>query len=174
MFMNDVETQPEVQTVDGKSNNKMIAVIIVIIALVGLGAFVLFGESKNSNTTSNTTMMDEKESATTSSPSSMEKTTTTNVDIASNGVIEVEGANFKFDPNEIRVKKGETVKIKLTSTDMMHDFVIDELDVKSTIAKTGETTMVEFTPNQVGEFEFYCSVGQHRKNGMFGTLIVTE
>ena len=57
---------------------------------------------------------------------------------------------------------------------MMHDFVIDELNVKSEIIKSGETGEVEFTPDTIGEFEFYCSVGQHRANGMVGTLIVEE
>jgi plastocyanin len=31
---------------------------------------------------------------------------------------------------------------------------------------------VEFTPNIVGEFEYYCSVGDHRAKGMTGTIIV--
>ena len=89
-------------------------------------------------------------------------------------IIEVEGGGFYYKPNEIRVKKGEQVKIVLKSVDMMHDFVIDELDVRSEIIKSGDTREVEFTADTVGEFEFYCSVGQHRANGMVGTLIVEE
>lgn len=54
----------------------------------------------------------------------------------------------------------------------MHDFVIDELNVKTKIVKDGESETVEFTPDQTGTFEFYCSVGQHRQMGMKGTLIV--
>lgn len=89
-------------------------------------------------------------------------------------VVEVEGGSFYYKPNLIRVKKGEPVKIVLNSVDMMHDLVIDELKVKTEIIQSGETTEVEFTPDTVGEFEFYCSVGQHRANGMVGTLIVEE
>lgn len=89
-------------------------------------------------------------------------------------VVEVEGGSFYFKPNIIRVKKGEPVKIVLNSVDMMHDLVIDELKVKTEIIQSGETTEVEFTPDTAGEFEFYCSVGQHRANGMVGTLIVEE
>lgn len=89
-------------------------------------------------------------------------------------VVEVEGGSFYYKPNLIRVKKGEPVKIVLNSVDMMHDFVIDELDVRTDIIKSGETTEVEFTADTTGEFEFYCSVGQHRANGMVGTLIVEE
>jgi heme/copper-type cytochrome/quinol oxidase subunit 2 len=86
----------------------------------------------------------------------------------------MEAGSFYYSPNEIRVKKGETVKIVMKSVDMMHDFNIDELDVKLPITKSGETNSVEFTADTVGEFEFYCSVGQHRANGQVGTLIVEE
>jgi cytochrome c oxidase subunit 2 len=89
-------------------------------------------------------------------------------------IVEVEGGSFYYKPNEIRVRKGQPVKITLNSVDAMHDLVIDELDVKTEIVKSGESTEVEFTPNEVGDFEFYCSVGQHRANGMVGTLIVEE
>lgn len=89
-------------------------------------------------------------------------------------IVQVEGGSFYYKPNEIRVRKGQPVKIVLNSVDMMHDFVIDELNVKSEIIKSGETGEVEFTPDTIGEFEFYCSVGQHRANGMVGTLIVEE
>jgi len=88
--------------------------------------------------------------------------------------IEVSGENFSYDPEDITVKAGQKVKIKFTANDMQHDFVIDELDVKSDIVTSGNTTEVEFTPTEAGEFEYYCSVGNHRAQGMVGTLTVTE
>ena len=87
-------------------------------------------------------------------------------------VITIEAGSFYYKPNLIQVKKGETVRIEMTAADMMHDFNIDELGVKMPITKTGNTGSVEFTADTVGEFEFYCSVGQHRANGQVGTLIV--
>ena len=57
---------------------------------------------------------------------------------------------------------------------MMHDFVIDELSVRTKIAQAGEIVGVEIVANEVGEFEFYCSVGNHRDMGMVGTLIIEE
>jgi plastocyanin len=89
-------------------------------------------------------------------------------------IVNVEGGSFYFKPNVITVKKGETVTIVLNSVDMMHDLVIDGLNVRTEIAKSGETAEVEFTASEAGEFEFYCSVGNHRANGMTGTLIVEE
>jgi len=87
-------------------------------------------------------------------------------------LIMVEGGSFYYKPNEIKIKVGEKVKLTLNSVDMMHDFVIDALNIRTPIVKSGETGTVEFTVDTPGEYEFYCSVGQHRANGMVGKLIV--
>ena len=89
-------------------------------------------------------------------------------------VIELEAGSFYYKPSEITLKKGENVKIVLRSVSMMHDFNIDELGIHSLIVKDGDTGTVEFTPTQVGTFEYYCSVGQHRQNGQIGKLTVQE
>lgn len=93
---------------------------------------------------------------------------------ASAVAIEVEGGDYYFDPNVIRVKRGATVTVTLNSVGMMHDFVIDELNVQSAVIPAGRSTTVTFIADQVGEFEFYCSVSDHRQMGMVGTLIVEE
>lgn len=89
-------------------------------------------------------------------------------------VIEVEGENFSFAPNEIKVKKGDKVTINFKSASGFHDFVIDEFDVATKQVQTGEMSSVTFTADKVGSFEFYCSVGNHRAMGMVGTLVVEE
>ena len=89
-------------------------------------------------------------------------------------IINVEAGSFSYKPNIITVKKGEKVKIVMTAVDMMHDFNADELEIKLPLTKSGNTSEVEFTANEAGEFEYYCSVGQHRANGQVGKLIVTE
>lgn len=88
--------------------------------------------------------------------------------------VEMEAGAFYYKPNMLTVKKGEKVKIMFTAIDMMHDFVIDELQVKMPVVKSGNTGSVEFTADKVGTFEYYCSVGKHRANGQVGKLIVTE
>lgn len=94
------------------------------------------------------------------------------VDDAGVKTITMEAGSFYYNPSEIRVKKGEKVKIQLTAKDMMHDFNIDELNVKSAKVSEGQTTTIEFTADKVGEFEYYCSVGQHKSMGQVGKLIV--
>lgn len=87
-------------------------------------------------------------------------------------VINVTGQNFRFNPETITVNQGDRVRVVLTALDMPHDFDLDELGVDGPVVAPGETAEVEFTADQTGEFEYYCSVGQHRANGMTGTLIV--
>jgi nitrosocyanin len=84
----------------------------------------------------------------------------------------VEGGMYYFNPKEIRVKVGDTVKITLSNKEGMHDFVLDEFNVKTKRIKAGETDTVTFVASKVGTFEYYCSVGTHRAMGMKGNLIV--
>ena len=81
-------------------------------------------------------------------------------------------ANFKYDLAEIRVQEGDKVRINLSAGQGLHDWVIDEFNVKTSQIQAGETASVEFVANRKGEFEYYCSVGNHRAMGMVGKLIV--
>lgn len=90
-------------------------------------------------------------------------------------VFTVTGHNFAYNPNVIRVQKGQKMRIVFSSTQGFHDWVVDEFDASTIrVNESDGEVIVEFTPNEAGVFEFYCSVGQHRANGMVGTLIVEE
>jgi heme/copper-type cytochrome/quinol oxidase subunit 2 len=78
-----------------------------------------------------------------------------------------------FSLPEMSVKKGDMVKVKITNTMGMHDFTIDEFNVAKELP-LNEEVIVEFTPDKVGEFVYYCSKPGHRANGQWGTLRVTE
>jgi len=84
----------------------------------------------------------------------------------------VEGKNFEFSTKEIRVKKGDFVRINFTSTNGMHDLRVSGYDVGTAVVNTGESSSVDFKADKAGTFEFYCSVGTHRQMGMVGKLIV--
>ena len=92
------------------------------------------------------------------------------------GNIVVEMGNYSFSPSTMTVKAGDTVKLKLVNKDMMHDFMIDELDVQSsTLEEVDQEEVIEFTVPASAKgksYEYYCSVGNHRQMGMVGTLIV--
>lgn len=86
--------------------------------------------------------------------------------------ITVTGKNFSLSPAEIRVKKGDKVKIVFQNESGFHDWVIDEFNARTQQFMGPGTQEVEFVADKTGEFEYYCSVGQHRKMGMKGKLIV--
>lgn len=124
-------------------NNKIITIVIVFVVIIFTVGFLQMNNNKS------TTLAD-----------SQVKT------------FNIEAGSFYFKPDEIRVKKGDLVKINIQSVSMMHDFYIDELNVKSPIVKDGDTGSVEFVATEVGTFEFYCSVGEHRQNGQVGKIII--
>lgn len=143
-------------------------VIIALTVIILLGGAVLY-LSQNSTT--------QQPVATNPSPTQEVMTTPTtqpspSIQAGSVKEITVEGSNFKFMPTEIRVKKGDTVRVIFKNTGGMHDFVIDELNVKTKVIQGGQEETVEFVADKEGSFEYYCSVGQHRQMGMKGTLIV--
>jgi nitrite reductase (NO-forming) len=61
----------------------------------------------------------------------------------------------------------------LTSDDLLHDFVIDELDVH-VAADRDETAEGGLRADTAGEYTYYCTVAGHREAGMEGTLVVEE
>ena len=81
-------------------------------------------------------------------------------------------SDFKYSLSEIKVNKGDLVRIVLQNTDGTHDLRIDEFNVATRMLKAGEEQMVEFVADKTGTFEFYCSIGTHRQMGMKGFLNV--
>lgn len=89
-------------------------------------------------------------------------------------VFEIEAGSYYYEPAEIRVKLGDTVRIVLHSVDMMHNITIDEYDIDSPVVPAGESTTIEFIADLAGEFEYYCNVMNHRQMGQVGMFIVEE
>jgi cytochrome c oxidase subunit 2 len=69
--------------------------------------------------------------------------------------IEIHAKRFSFDPAEITVKKGETVKLVITSEDVEHSLVIPDLHVNAT-TKKDHPAEVTITPDKVGDLEGKC------------------
>src|SRR3989344_5627726 len=83
-------------------------------------------------------------------------------------VLVVTGENFKFvvdgnDNPDILVKLGDKIRIEFSSTDGFHDWVVDEFNARTEQVRPGTPTFVEFIADKKGTFEYYCSVGSHRK-----------
>lgn len=88
----------------------------------------------------------------------------------------VEGTNgLGFEPAELSADAG-TVTITMENPDgdkMPHAIAIEGngVDESGEIVDAGGTSTVT-ADLQPGEYTFYCPVGQHRQNGMEGTLTV--
>lgn len=103
-------------------------------------------------------------------------TGTTKSDVVELGAVKeftLEGTSFAFSKKELKVKKGDTVKIIFNNKEGFHDWVIDEFSANTKKIGAGQSDTIQFVADKVGTFEYYCSVGSHRANGMKGNLIVT-
>ncbi len=79
---------------------------------------------------------------------------------------------YEFEPNVIKIKKGDQVKLVITALDRDHGFKLEAFHIDKKLEK-GKPVEVEFTADQAGTFPFQCSrfCGKgHRKRK--GELIV--
>lgn len=80
--------------------------------------------------------------------------------------------NWEFSPATITVNKGDKVRLKITSTDGVHSFILAEYGLNTKL-EIGQVQVVEFTADKAGSFSFRCGVpcgSGHME--MKGTLIV--
>ena len=91
--------------------------------------------------------------------------------------IDVSSRSFSFDPSKLSVSAGQAVTIRLTSTDVAHDFVVSGHGVKNKVVvklvgkgkpRTGVLKLAK-----PGTYQFFCSVPGHRAAGMRGTITVS-
>jgi len=67
--------------------------------------------------------------------------------------ITVDATNFQFEPQEIKAKVGDTVKLTLKNVSGNHGLAIPDLGVK---IKNGETATIVL--DKAGSYEFNCSI----------------
>jgi cytochrome c oxidase subunit 2 len=87
-------------------------------------------------------------------------------------VITIKAKRFEFNPKEITLRQGETVKLQLTSEDVTHGFFLRPLGIDEDIVP-GKTTEVVVTPKTPGRYtticDHFCGVGH---GGMKMTIVV--
>lgn len=149
-------------------NAKYLVVAAVVLIVLGGGAWYL-----TQNQTSTQTLTPPVTS--TSKPTEDVLETTNSSDSAmAEGVkeINIESQGLKFTKTEIRVKKGETVRLTYKNNQGNHDWTIDEFNAKTKVLAAGQQETIEFVADKTGSFEYYCSVPGHRAAGLKGMLIV--
>ena len=87
--------------------------------------------------------------------------------------IPVVARKFVFIPNEITVRRGESVVLEFTAPEVAMGFFAPELGLRALIVP-GELSRVPFTADKPGRFDFLCDVfcGDGHE-GMNGHLVVT-
>ncbi len=151
------------------TKNGNAAGVIIIVLAVAAAAYYFLVMRNNTPTLNSLNSSSPTPSPTLSSSPSPSATAPATGTIKSFTVL---GSPFKFSPNEIRVKKGDTVKITFKDTQGVHDLKIEGLDIGTKVIQSGQEETIQFKADRTGRFEYYCSVDGHREQGMSGTLIV--
>ena len=90
--------------------------------------------------------------------------------------ITVHARKYAFDPQVIRVNRGDTITLNITSTDVTHGFYLEGYDFDAKIRpetpgfwmrapsknkEYGEEVVESytFTANRIGKFRYRCSIG---------------
>lgn len=86
--------------------------------------------------------------------------------------ISIVAKQFSFSPNPIKLKFNERVKLKITSTDVIHGFSVPELNIDEVISP-GKETIIDFMPSKKGTFTLLCSITCGTgHSGMRGNIII--
>lgn len=159
---------------------KFVVLAGVLLALIA--AFLYFGTTDTieemadvdmvAEDTTEPTVAEEEEEVAEEETAGDDESAETDGESAQVREFDIESFMYGYSPNSITVTQGDTVTINLTNSEGLHDWVIDEFAAATEIIGAGEETSITFVADQVGEFEFYCSVGNHRAQGMVGTLVV--
>lgn len=84
----------------------------------------------------------------------------------------VTAKNWQFSPATIIVNQGDKVRIKITSVDVTHSFMLKDFNINVKL-EPNQTQVIEFTADKFGVFPFRCGVpcGEGHRD-MTGTLVV--
>tara|TARA_B100000508_G_scaffold49652_1_gene38601 strand:+ start:3955 stop:4443 length:489 start_codon:yes stop_codon:yes gene_type:complete len=158
---------------------KQVAIVVLVIVLLVVAVIYIGKDEQPANVITEPQtqevveeMISEAEDA--SEPKTIDESEIEIVEEAEGEVKEftIDSFNFGYSLEEITVNEGDTVTINLTNSDGFHDWVVDEFGAATEKIQAGGVTSVTFVAGEAGTYEYYCSVGSHRANGMVGKLIV--
>ena len=70
-------------------------------------------------------------------------------------VIKIVAQRFRYTPNEIVLKKGQTAVLEFTSLDFVHGFNIPDLKIRADLPP-GKVTTVRVRFDEAGSYDFLC------------------
>jgi len=88
----------------------------------------------------------------------------------------IKGDEFSLAPASFKVSRGARVELTFQNIgNIPHNFVVDELGLKTKTIGGGETDVISFTAPQVAStisYVTYCSIPGHREAGMKGVITI--
>lgn len=88
-------------------------------------------------------------------------------------VVHITAKRFEFTPNEVTLRRGETVKLALTSEDVVHGFFVRALGIDTEV-KPRQTTEIVLTPQTPGRYTTICHHFCGSGHGNMKMTIVVE
>ena len=85
---------------------------------------------------------------------------------------EIVASRRGFKPDVVNLRRGDTVRVALSTSDVEHCFAVDALRIEKRIVP-GRKTFVELTPDRAGTFPFYCCL-EPGSEALRGRLVVSE
>ncbi len=87
--------------------------------------------------------------------------------------ISITAKRFEFVPSSITLKKGETVKLRITSEDVTHGLFLRTLKIDTDLVP-GETENLTVTPQAAGTFTAICHHFCGASHGNMKLTVVVE
>ena len=88
-------------------------------------------------------------------------------------VIKIVAQRFRYTPNEIVLKKGQTAVLEFTSLDFVHGFNIPDLKIRADLPP-GKVTTVRVRFDEAGSYDFlcdnFCGDGHEQMAGRFKVI----
>jgi len=88
-------------------------------------------------------------------------------------VVEITAKRFGFAPDQVTLKKGEPVTLRLRSEDVTHGFFMRKLKIDAEV-EPGKTTDVTITPEVAGSYTTICDHFCGANHGNMKMTIVVE
>lgn len=156
--------------------NKNYVIIAAVVLIAAVGYFAMNSNKPNSTQQiqegTPSSVMENASNTTEIKGTSSEATGSSSPNAKEAKTFIVDGSNFTYSVKEMKVKKGNTVKVVFNNKEGTHDWNLDEFDAHTKKIGEEQSETVTFVADKTGTFEYYCSVGQHRQMGMKGNLIV--
>ena len=81
--------------------------------------------------------------------------------------IKIDAYSFGYSKEIINIKQGEKIRLVIDNTDTLHGIRIPDLDLKG-------DEVIEFTADEKGEFDWYCTNYCGDGHGEMGGKIIIE